>query len=80
MEALYDGALPVAGIFEPASRFDIPDGFGLEEARPSFLCPRGALPGDPHRKTLAIGAETYVIAAIETDGAGVARLTLVQTP
>lgn len=79
VQALYDGTTSVAGIFD-RSPGDLPDGLGLQEARPRFLCPRGSLPGDPHRKTLVIDGVSYVIAAVDTDGAGVASLSLVKAP
>jgi hypothetical protein len=72
---------PVAGIFSaPAAVFDVGASAGLVMARPTFLCPAGAVPGGADEGD-AIGRDVgwWLVRTLLPDGTGMVRARLERT-
>lgn len=72
--ALWKGVTSVDGIFGAPYRSPLDD--IVEASAPTFTCASADIATVAHGDSLAIGAKTYKVAAVEPDGTGVTLLRL----
>lgn len=76
VEAIYDGATAVRGIFDNGYAEALVGQAGVQGAQPQFLCAAADVDADPTGKALVVDGTSYTVVRGEPDGTGVTRLVL----